>query len=323
KKPVPDAVLAVESNRDIAIERPNDNSRSIVAENYQSDVESEEDDSEEDEETNDTMNSLAAKLVATADSNGTSSNSSGLPLPARPAGLGSSVPLLEPVSRVVQHSRANGTSASRASQVAEDQTSGEPGENNETREKLQMIRVKFLRLAHRLGQTPHNVVVAQSSKKQLDRRALILPSTIMVLGKTGVGKSATINSIFDEVKSDTDAFHLGTKKVQEIVGTVQGIKIRVIDTPGLLASSADQQHNEKVLRSVKHFIKKTPPDIVLYFDRLDMQSRDYGDLPLLHTITENFSPAVWFNAIVVLTHVTSAPPDGPNGSPLSYEMFIA
>ncbi|KAH9315529.1 hypothetical protein KI387_024156, partial [Taxus chinensis] len=244
KKPVPDAVLAVESNRDIAIERPNDNSRSIVAENYQSDVESEEDDSEEDEETNDTMNSLAAKIVATADSNGTSSNSSGLPLPVRPAGLGSSVPLLEPVSRVVQHSRANGTSASRASQVAEDQTSGEPGESNETREKLQMIRVKFLRLAHRLGQTPHNVVVAQvlyrlglaeqlrgsrnSSRTgafSFDRASAIAEQqeaagqegldftcTIMVLGKTGVGKSATINSIFDEVKSDTDAFHLGTKK---------------------------------------------------------------------------------------------------------------
>ncbi|KAH9314563.1 hypothetical protein KI387_023190, partial [Taxus chinensis] len=95
-------------------------------------VDSEEDDSEEDEETNDTMNSLAAKIVAIADSNGTSSNSYGLPLPARPIGLGSSVPLLELVSHVVQHSRENGTSASRASQVVEDQTSGEPFENNET-----------------------------------------------------------------------------------------------------------------------------------------------------------------------------------------------
>jgi predicted GTPase len=30
----------------------------------------------------------------------------------------------------------------------------------------------------------------------------------MVLGKTGVGKSATINSIFDEVKFGTDAFQM-------------------------------------------------------------------------------------------------------------------
>jgi len=97
----------------------------------------------------------------------------------------------------------------------------------------------------------------------------------------------------------------------------------VIDTPGLLPSVMDQQHNERIMGSVKQFIQKSSPDIVLYFDRLDMQSRDYGDLPLLRTITDVFGAAVWFNAIVVLTHASSAPPDGPNGVPLSYEMFVA
>ncbi|KAF2322757.1 hypothetical protein GH714_030263 [Hevea brasiliensis] len=125
-----------------------------------------------------------------------------------------------------------------------------------------------------------------------------------------VGKSATINSIFDEVKFGTDAFQLGTKKVQDVVGTVQGIKVRVIDTPGLLPSGSDQRQNEKILNSVKYFIKRTPPDIVLYLDRLDMQSRDFGDMPLLRTITDIFGPSIWFNAIVVLTHAASAPPDG-------------
>lgn len=100
-------------------------------------------------------------------------------------------------------------------------------------------------------------------------------------------------------------------------------QVKVIDTPGLLPSVADQQHNERIMGQVKKHIKKASPDIVLYFDRLDMQSRDYGDLPLLRTITDLFGAAVWFNAIVVLTHAASAPPDGPNGVPLSYEMFVA
>ncbi|KAH9327208.1 hypothetical protein KI387_007386 [Taxus chinensis] len=141
---------------------------------------------------------------------------------------------------------ANGTSTSRASQALRRIRPVEiqDFENNETREKLQMIRVKFLRLAHRLGQTPHNVVVAQvlyrlglveqlrgsrNSNRigafSFDRASVIAEQqeaagqegldftcTIMVLGKMGVGKSASINSIFDEVKSDTDAFHLGIKK---------------------------------------------------------------------------------------------------------------
>ncbi|KAA8536006.1 hypothetical protein F0562_028484 [Nyssa sinensis] len=268
-----------------------------------------------------------------------------------PAGLGRAALPLEPAPRAVQQPRVKEPASQM--QLSEDPTNGEAEETDETREKLQMLRVNFLRLAHRLGQTPHNVVVAQvlyrlglaeqlrgrnggrvaafsfdrasAMAEQLEasgREPLDFSCTIMVLGKTGVGKSATINSIFDEVKFGTDAFRLGTKKVQDVVGTVQGIKVQVIDTPGLLPSWSDQHQNEKILRSVKRFIKKTPPDIVLYLDRLDMQGRDFGDMPLLRTITEIFGPTIWFNAIVVLTHAASAPPEGPNGTATSYDMFV-
>ncbi|KAG6411957.1 hypothetical protein SASPL_124613 [Salvia splendens] len=283
----------------------------------------------------------------------TSSTNSNSATPARPAGLGRAAPLLEPSSRVVQQPRANGAASATQNQLVEDPTNGETEEYDETREKLQMIRVKFLRLARRLGQTPHNVVVAQvlyrlglaeqlhgrsggrgatfsfdrasAMAEQLEaagQEPLDFTCTIMVLGKSGVGKSATINSIFDEVFFGTDAFELGTKKVQDIVGNVQGIRVRVIDTPGLLPSWSDQRENERILRSVKKFIKKTPPDIILYLDRLDMQSRDFGDMPLLRTITETFGPSIWFNAIVVLSHAASAPPEGPNGTATSYDMFV-
>lgn len=270
-----------------------------------------------------------------------------------PAGLGRAAPLLEPTPRVAQQPRVNGAVAPVQSQLIEESTNAEGEECDETREKLQMIRVKFLRLARRLGQTPHNVVVAQvlyrlglaeqlrgssggrfapfsfdrasGMAEQLEaagQEPLNFSCTIMVLGKTGVGKSATINSIFDEGKFGTNAFQSGTKKVQDVVGTVQGIKVRVIDTPGLLPSWSDQRQNVKILRSVKNFIQKTPPDIVLYLDRLDMQSREYGDLPLLRTITDIFGPSIWFSAIVVLTHAASAPPEGSNGTATSYDMFV-
>ncbi|KAE8667357.1 TOC132 protein [Hibiscus syriacus] len=152
------------------------------------------------------------------------------------------------------------------------------------------------------GQGPHNVVVAQ------------------VLYRLGVGKVLLLIQYLMKLSFGTDAFQTGTKKVQDVVGTVHGIKVRIIDTPGLLPSWSDQRQNEKTLHSVKSFIKKTPPDIVLYLDRLDMQTRDFGDMPLLHTITEIFGPSIWFNAIVVLTHAASAPPDGPNGAVSSYDI---
>ncbi|KAL9252106.1 Translocase of chloroplast 120, chloroplastic-like protein [Drosera capensis] len=293
--------------------------------------------------------------VSTPPASNPSSDKPASPVPphVRPAGLGRGAPLLESAPRTVQQPRSNRSITQVQAQVVEEVPNGDAGEGDETREKLQMIRVKFLRLAHRLGQTPHNVVVAQvlyrlglaeqlrgrnsgrvgtftfdrasAMAEQLEttgQEPLDFSCTLMILGKTGVGKSATINSIFDEVKSDTDAFKVGTKKVQDVVGTVQGIKVKVIDTPGLLTSWSDQHQNMKILHSVKRFIAKTPPDIVLYLDRLDSQSRDLSDMPLLRTITEVFGASIWFNAIIVLTHAASAPPEGPNGTTSTYDMFV-
>ncbi|KAJ6402946.1 hypothetical protein OIU84_014953 [Salix udensis] len=243
---------------------------------------------------------------------------SATPSPSRPAGLGRAAPLLEPAPRATQQLRANGTVSHTQSQQIEDPTNGESEELDETREKLQMIRVKFLRLAHRLGQTPHNVVVAQVLYR--------LGLAEQLRGRNG-GRVAG----FDRASAMAEQLEAAgqepldfscTIMVQDVVGTVQGIKVRVIDTPGLLPSWSDQRQNEKILHSVKCFIKKTPPDIVLYLDRLDMQSRDFGDMPLLRTITDIFGPSIWFNAIVVLTHAASAPPDGPNGTASSYDMFV-
>jgi len=83
------------------------------------------------------------------------------PSPSRLAGLGRVAPLLEPAPRATPQLRANGTVSHTQSQQIEDPTNRESEEFDETRETLQMIRVKILRLAHRLGQTPNNVVVAQ------------------------------------------------------------------------------------------------------------------------------------------------------------------
>jgi hypothetical protein len=68
---------------------------------------------------------------------------------------------LEPAPRATPQLRANGIVSHTQSQQIEDPTNEESEEFDETREKLQMIRAKFFRLAYRLGQTPHNVVVAQ------------------------------------------------------------------------------------------------------------------------------------------------------------------
>ncbi|MCD9559239.1 hypothetical protein HAX54_017097 [Datura stramonium] len=216
-------------------------------------------------------------------------------------------------------------------------------------EKLQQLRVKFLRLIHKLNRSPEDSIAAQvlyrlvraagksasqaSSLDSAQKVAMELEAedtdslnfslNVLVIGKTGVGKSATINSIFGEAKSTVDAFVPATTNVKEIIGRLNGVTLKILDTPGFRSSLPEQSINRRTLLSIKKYIKKYNPDVVLYVDRIDTQSRDLGDLPLLKSISSYLGPSIWRNAIVTLTHAASCPPDGPSGYPVSYEMFVA
>ncbi|KAM0933894.1 putative small monomeric GTPase [Dioscorea sansibarensis] len=215
------------------------------------------------------------------------------------------------------------------------------------------LQIKLLQFVQRIGQSPNNLIVAQtfyrlhlanliqSAECGVQRKALtfdrikaiaawqevtgrpdlLFSVKILVLGKTGVGKSATINSLFDEARTATNAFQRGTHEIQEIVGTIKGIKVTVIDTPGLSPFNGNPQRNRKILMAVKKFIRKSSPDIVLYCERLDFIHAGYSDYSLLKLITEVFGSSMWFNTILVMTHASSPPPE-PDGHPMSYEGYV-
>ncbi|KAE8689046.1 EamA transporter family isoform 1 [Hibiscus syriacus] len=221
--------------------------------------------------------------------------------------------------------------------------------------KIEDLQITFMRLLQRLGQPQDNLLVAkvfyrmhlatliragESDLKRVNLRneraktiarereasglqGLDFSIKILVLGKTGVGKSATINSVFDQPKTETSAFQPATDCIREVKGTVHGIKVTFIDTPGFLPSSTStMRRNRKIMLSVKKFIRRSPPDVVLYFERLDLLNMGYSDFPLLKLMTEVFGNAVWFNTIIVMTHSSSALPEGPNGYSVNYESYV-
>lgn len=263
----------------------------------------------------------------------------------RPAGLGSSVRSFRPAT---QPNRPNIFGSSTLSNSG-DVDSNLSDDEKKKLESLQQIRVKFLRLVHRLGLSSDEHVVSQvlyrlallagrqnSQVFSIDaakRTALQLEEnekddldfsvSILVLGKCGVGKSATINSIFGGEKTPVGTFKPATTKVKEIVGYVDGVKIKVFDTPGLKCAAREQNFNRRIISSVKKYTKKNPPDVVLYVDRLDSQSRDLNDLLLLKIITSILGPSILRSSIVTLTHAGCAPPEGgPSGTALNYDVFV-
>ncbi|GAB4832785.1 hypothetical protein Ancab_006801 [Ancistrocladus abbreviatus] len=96
--------------------------------------------------------------------------------------------------------------------------------------RIEALQIQLFRLLQRLGLSPEDLMVAKSSAAEQEATGqpeLDFSLKNTCLRKTGVGKSATINSIFDQPKAITNAFRPSTNHIQEVVGMVNGIAITV------------------------------------------------------------------------------------------------
>ncbi|XP_058078696.1 translocase of chloroplast 34, chloroplastic-like [Magnolia sinica] len=137
--------------------------------------------------------------------------------------------------------------------------------------------------------------------------------TILVMGKGGVGKSSTVNSILGERVAAVCAFQSEGLRPMMCSRSRAGFTLNIIDTPGLVEGG---YINEHALEIIKRFLLNKTIDILLYVDRLDVYRVDNLDRQVIKAITDTFGKAIWQRAAVILTHAQLSPPDG-----LGYDDF--
>lgn len=133
--------------------------------------------------------------------------------------------------------------------------------------------------------------------------------TILVMGKGGVGKSSTVNSILGERVATVSAFQSEGLRPIMCSRTRAGFTLNVIDTPGIVEGG---YVNEQALEIIKRFLLDKTIDVLLYVDRLDSYRVDNLDKQVVKAITDFLGKEIWQRGVVVLTHAQLSPPDGLN-----------
>ncbi|KAK9858808.1 hypothetical protein WJX84_002378 [Apatococcus fuscideae] len=244
----------------------------------------------------------------------------------------------------------NGNTQARAAPQPDPE---EPEDVQQLRQKVNELRISLYRLARRLNQSPNSTIIQQviyrldlaerikapfrsgtqrssfaaaaaDMAAQADSQdvPLTFQVSIMMLGMSGVGKSALINRLLGQNVAAESAFgDADGNKIREYSGEFKGIALKLIDTPGLEPSSSATAHNRSILKKIKSAHKKYKPNMVFYVDRMDVLRRQSGDLHALQMVTEAIGSSLWFNSILVLTHAGEPVPEGPQGE-IGYEGFV-
>ncbi len=124
--------------------------------------------------------------------------------------------------------------------------------------------------------------------------------TILLLGRTGVGKSSTVNSLLGQHVAKVGDNEPTTATIEIYESTVEDIYYRIVDTPGLCDTEPQRSHDKYYLGLVRAEVPQL--DCLWFVTKLN-ESRLGGDEPRgIRLITEALGVDVWERAIIVFTH---------------------
>jgi GTP-binding protein EngB required for normal cell division len=121
--------------------------------------------------------------------------------------------------------------------------------------------------------------------------------TFLLVGRTGVGKSSTVNSLMGREEARVGKFRPTSTGVTAYEAEVEEIKYLVVDTPGFFDASGSTNGYIKLIRKEAKEI-----DCLWFVTRLDDNRVGDDEVRSIGLVTKAFGADVWKRSIIIFTH---------------------
>jgi small GTP-binding protein len=126
---------------------------------------------------------------------------------------------------------------------------------------------------------------------------------LLVVGRTGCGKSSTVNSLLGQEQAKVSPHERGTDRVATYSREIAGIDFLIVDTPGL--GDIDPLQDRRTVAKLKALNMHI--NCLLYITALDQARQDKIDGYTLEALSAIFPDAIKERSVIVFTKADLVP----------------
>jgi GTPase SAR1 family protein len=138
---------------------------------------------------------------------------------------------------------------------------------------------------------------------KLVEEAVKRPLIFLEVGRTGVGKSSTINTLIGRNVAEVGHLTATTMEVKTYNLAINDIKIQLIDTPGLCDDLEEKGNDDVYIDRIKKGVPNQEIDLVLFFSSLIADERSVlkDEKRAIEIISKAFGEKIWKQSVIVFT----------------------